>query len=103
MSLSPWQRAKRRWSLLGGSYEHPDGTIEFDFEVIAGIEPGDSEEVKEAKLRRYYAKQRRWEQRTGAMLLAIAGILVVMHFGMTLWDAIGVGVLIAWGTLLLTR
>ena len=33
--LSSWQRVKRRFSLLGGSYIHPDGTIELASEARA--------------------------------------------------------------------
>jgi hypothetical protein len=34
--LTVWQRVKRRFSLLGGSYIHPDGTIELARDSIAG-------------------------------------------------------------------
>jgi hypothetical protein len=58
MYLSPWQRIKRRVSLLGGSYTHPDGHIELDFEAPAGIDSrNDSEEVQEAKLLAYERKR----------------------------------------------
>ena len=55
--LTPWQRVKRRVSLLGGSYTHPDGTLELDFEEKAGVNPGDSEEVERAKLKTYNERQ----------------------------------------------
>src|SRR5262245_19489954 len=45
--LSRWQRIKRRVSLLGGSYVHPDGHIELDIDEKSGIYPGDSEVVRD--------------------------------------------------------
>ena len=56
--LSLWQRLKRRLSLLGGSYTHPDGLIELDFEGPAGIDSrNDSDELQRAKLIAYENKQ----------------------------------------------
>jgi hypothetical protein len=46
MNLSWGQRIKRRIWLLGGSYTHPDGTLELDFDKKASIDPTvDSQEV----------------------------------------------------------
>ena len=60
MELTAWQRIRRRLSLMGGSYTHPDGHIELDFEEPAGINSrADSFEVQEAKLER-------WEQKKAA-------------------------------------
>ncbi len=50
--LTPWQRVRRRVSLLGGSYVHPDGSIELDVDEKAGVNPGDSDEVEDRKNRR---------------------------------------------------
>jgi hypothetical protein len=56
--LSLSQRIKRRISLWGGSYEHPDGHIELDFEEPAGIDSRtDSEKVQLEKLVAYEARQ----------------------------------------------
>jgi hypothetical protein len=75
MYLSPWQRIKRRVSLLGGSYTHPDGHIELDFEVPAGIDGrNDSEEVQEAKLLAY--ENKRGINKLKATYLIIGGALV---------------------------
>ncbi len=53
--LSRLQRIKRRISLLGGSYTHPDGTIELDIDAPAGVDPRtDSQEVIEEKFARYF-------------------------------------------------
>jgi hypothetical protein len=56
--LSRWERIKRRFKLLGGSYTHPDGLIELDFEEPAGINPFvDSEEVQQQKLVAYETRK----------------------------------------------
>jgi hypothetical protein len=55
--LNPWQRVKRRVSLWGGSYEHPDGDIELDIDEKAGVDPRDDEHVKEAKLDAYIKRE----------------------------------------------
>jgi hypothetical protein len=57
-SLSWSQRIKRRISLWGGSYTHPDGHIELDFEGPAGINGrSDSEKVQSDKLIAYETRQ----------------------------------------------
>jgi hypothetical protein len=55
--LTPWQRVKRRVSLWGGSYEHPDGDLELDIDEKAGVDPGDDEKVQDAKLDAYNRRQ----------------------------------------------
>jgi hypothetical protein len=55
--LTPWQRVKRRVSLWGGSYEHPDGYLELDIDEKAGVDPGDDEKVQDAKLDAYNRRQ----------------------------------------------
>lgn len=58
MNLTFFQRIKRRFGLWGGSYKHPDGTIELDFDEKAGIDPtADSQEVQDQKLSRYLKHQ----------------------------------------------
>jgi hypothetical protein len=55
--LTPWQRVKRRVSLWGGSYVHPDGDIELDIDEKAGVNPGDSQVVADAKINAYLQRQ----------------------------------------------
>jgi hypothetical protein len=56
--LSLSQRIKRRISLWGDSYEHPDGHIELDFEGPAGIDGRtDGEKVQLEKLVAYETRQ----------------------------------------------
>lgn len=55
--LSPWQRLVRKWKLMGGSYTHPDGHIELDFEEPAGITRFDDEETQTRKLVAYEQRQ----------------------------------------------
>jgi hypothetical protein len=55
--LTPWQRVKRRVSLWGGSYEHPDGYIELDIDEKAGVNPGDSQDVEDAKIKAHLQRQ----------------------------------------------
>lgn len=102
MNHTLWQRIKRRISLSGGSYTHPDGTIELDFEASAGIDPfRDSEAVQELKLRRYYEKQRKNERRAGALMLGAAAFLAVWQLGLPLLSAIPIGAFTTWVALLL--
>ncbi len=65
MKLSLLQRIKRRIWLLGGSYTHPDGTLELDFDEKAGIDPTvDDEETIDRKfatwIRREQLTELRW-------------------------------------------
>jgi hypothetical protein len=55
--LTPWQPVKRRVSLWGGSYVHPDGDIELDIDEKAGVNPGDSQVVADAKINAYLQRQ----------------------------------------------
>jgi hypothetical protein len=56
--LSWHQRIKRKVSLWGGSYEHPDGHLELDFESPAGIDGRtDSESLQTKKLIAYENRQ----------------------------------------------
>jgi hypothetical protein len=82
MQLSLGQRIKRRIWLLKGSYTHPDGTIELDFDEKAGIDPTrDSEEVQDRKLdawhKREASRQRWW---SGFVVGAVVGGLVVHYW-----------------------
>lgn len=78
MNLSFGQRIKRRLWLLKGSYTHPDGTIELDFDEKAGIDPTrDSQEVQDAKFdawgKREAVKSNWWNGFVvGAMVGAVA-------------------------------
>jgi hypothetical protein len=82
MKLTLFQRMKRRVSLWGGSYTHPDGTLELDIDEKAGIDPTvDSPEASDRKfttwLRREQIRQDRWQH-------FLAG-LVVGGLGVYLW------------------
>jgi hypothetical protein len=103
MKLSAWQRVKRRISLLGGSYTHPDGTIELDFEEKAGIDPTvDSSEVQKAMLDRYHQQQQRDRPRSlGAGLITIAVMLALNHAGFPDWLTLLIGALTGFGLHLL--
>jgi hypothetical protein len=84
--LSIWQRIHRRIALLGGSYRHPDGRIEFDFEAAAGIDGrNDSEELQEAKLDAYQRqnneKNRFWYGFTAGLVCGAA----LIHYYPKLW------------------
>ena len=99
MNMSRWQRIKRRFSLMGGSYVHPDGTLELDFDEKAGIDRAvDSEDVQWDKLRRYEIEQRRQQRRRiGTWFLATSGFLVALHLEMPTWQAVIVASMIAIG------
>jgi len=98
MRLSRWQRIKRRVKLLGGSYTHPDGTIELDFEAAAGIDPFvDSEEVQDKKLARYYARQRASKKIAGALLVAAGVFWAAQHTSIPVVEALGIAAVIAMG------
>ncbi len=103
MTLSPWQRIKRRLSLMGGSYEHPDGFLELDFEADAGIERGDSEAVKERKLAIHAARQRTWQKVYGGILVGVAACYLAVKMGVPTVDAIAIGGLVSWGLMLIAR
>ncbi|MFG1278324.1 hypothetical protein [Xanthobacter autotrophicus] len=80
------QRIWRRLCLPGGSYKHPDGHIELDFDAPAEIDyRRDSQELQEAKLDAY-------EQRRAASSALVApfiwGLIVgasLMHYRPSLW------------------
>jgi hypothetical protein len=56
--LTPWQRVTRRITFLWTwVYYHPDGTAEFYEDEKAGVNPGDSEDVKRAKIKAYNERQ----------------------------------------------
>jgi hypothetical protein len=56
--LTLWQRFRRRIALLGGSYTHPDGFIELDFEGPAEIDGrNDSDKLQETKLDNYHRRR----------------------------------------------
>lgn len=58
MKLSFFQHIHRRIALLGGSYTHPDGTIELDIDEKAGVDPTrDCPEASKEKLYRWIAEE----------------------------------------------
>jgi hypothetical protein len=103
MRLSGWQRLKRRVSLLGGSYTHPDGYIELDFDAAAGIERNDSQADQDSKLARYHARQRQKQKTTGAMIIGAVIYLLAAQLGVPGWQAFGIGALFAYGLILYGR
>ena len=73
--FSRWERIKRRFKLLGGSYTHPNGLIELDFEEPAGINPFvDDEEVQRQKLIAYETRKNIKSQRKLGYL--VVGLIV---------------------------
>lgn len=84
--LSPWQRIKRRLSLLGGSYTHPDGHIELDFEGPAGIDSrDDSTELQSAKLAAYEQRQAALAAQVWPFILGIIVGAALIHYKPSLW------------------
>ena len=72
--LSWWERIKRRFNLLGGSYTHPNGLIELDFEEPAGINPFvDDEEVQRQKLMAYETRK---NIKSHKLSYLVAGLIV---------------------------
>jgi hypothetical protein len=70
--LSRWERIMRRIKLLGGSYTHPNGLIELDFEEPAGINPFiDSDEVQQQKLVAYEAVKNVKSQKLGYLVVGL--------------------------------
>jgi hypothetical protein len=79
VKLGLLQRVKRRVSLWGGSYTHPDGKIELDVDEKAGIDPTlDSQETADRKftawLRRDQIRQDRWQHFLAGLL--VGGLVV---------------------------
>lgn len=71
------------------SYRHPDGTLELDFEIAAGIDPfADSDQVKREKLRRYYAKQKFWGKLSGTFFVALGAFWLGTHLNPATLEAI---------------
>ncbi len=104
MKLTFWQRIKRRLSLLGGSYTHPDGTIELDIDAAAGIDPtADSEEVQDEKMAHYYAHQRATQKVVGAIFVALVSYFLATRLGVFGLEAAAVAVLTGYGLYLLMR
>ena len=93
-NLTRWQRFRRRFALMGGSYTHPDGTIELDFEAPAGIEPTDSDEVRKQKLAWYErhraAKAWEWSRVGGIGWVAVGVYLLAKHTDLSFWDTAAV-------------
>ena len=99
MNLTHWQRLKRRLKLPGGSYTHPDGTIELDFHPKAGIDPTVvSEDVQGRKMAIYFARQRHEMRRSSGMLLFFWGlILFAWYAGLPAWAVVAVPFLVTLG------
>lgn len=83
--LSPWQRVQRRFALLGGSYRHPDGHLELDFEAAAGINRRDDDEQQAAKLAAYERRQAEFSSRFWPFLIGVAVGAALIHYKPSLW------------------
>jgi hypothetical protein len=103
--LSQWQRIKRRINLLDfegfglhGMYKHPDGTVEWDFEAKAGIDPFvDIEEVKYQKRERYFRRKRERKKAFGGVWVAAGVSLLAWQMNVPAPWAIYGGCLIGYG------
>ena len=106
MKLTPWQRVKHRL-MWGGSYTHPDGYIEMDFDGVAGINRDDSEWERDAKFRVYQRRQaireRDGAHLFGAGLIGLGTYFLASHLSFERWDAIGVAASMAVGAYFLSR
>ncbi|MGE0235889.1 hypothetical protein [Methylocystis sp.] len=80
------QRVRRRIALLGGSYTHPDGQIELDFDEPAGIDiRNDSDEVQQAKLAAYERRKRADNQQVAMFVFGFLAGATLMHYWPSLW------------------
>lgn len=102
-NLTWTQRVRRRLALLGGSYTHPDGSIEFDFEAAAGVDHyNDSDETKEAKVDRKAAKEARSSRITGALMVG-CGVYLITRPAASAWQLLGGAALVALGVYQVSR
>lgn len=98
-NLTLLQRVWRRIALLGGSYTHPDGSIELDFEASAGVDHyRDSEEVKSAKVEGWWRRHARQLRLAGAVYVGI-GVYLVTRPGAATWERFLGGGLVLFGLL----
>lgn len=96
-NLTFLQRVHRRIALLGGSFTHPDGSIELDFEAAAGVDHyRDSEEVKAAKVDRKTVKDARSSCVVGAMMVGL-GVYLLTRPDASGWQLLGGAALVALG------
>lgn len=97
MHLTFLQRIRRRIALLGGSYTHPDGSIELDFEAAAGADHyQDSNDVKAAKVDRKAVRDAKASRVTGALMVGM-GVYLLTRPDATGWQLIGGAALVAIG------
>jgi hypothetical protein len=82
----------------------PDGSLELDFEVAAGVQPDDDESAIDRKMKIYYAKQAEQkktqaEQKktAGATMIGGAAFIAATYFGVDHWQAIWWASLVGWG------
>lgn len=88
---------RRRIALLGGSYTHPDGSIELDFEAAAGVDHyEDSDEVRAAKVDRKAAKEAKASRVVGALMVGCGVYLLTRPDGSG-WQLFGGAVMVALG------
>jgi hypothetical protein len=84
--LTFWQRIRRRVALLSGSYTHPDGFIELDFDEPSGIDiRNDSDALQAQKLDRLHRrKSEDYERATYFVYGLIAGAALIRRWP-SLW------------------
>lgn len=104
MKLTFGQGIKRRIALWGGSYEHPDGTLELDIDEKMGIDPTvDSEDAQQEKARKYFAKERRnAPRRLGAMFVTGGIFWLCLSLQIAVWQALAIALLMGIGLQLAT-
>ena len=95
--LTMAQRIRRRIALLGGSYTHPDGSIELDFEAAAGVDHyRDSDDVIDAKVDRKAAKELRLSRISGALVVGY-GVYLLTRPDASGWQLLWGAALVAFG------
>ncbi len=100
--LTRWQRFRRRLALRRGNYKHPDGTVEWAFQTRAGIEPNDSEEVREQKQTEYFRKLKdrvdreiaedQWKgyRGYGIVLVGVGAYALASHLDLSFWETVAI-------------
>lgn len=97
MNLTLLQRIHRRIALLGGSYTHPDGSIELDFEAAAGVDHyQDSEDVKARKVDQKALKDSKASRVSGALMVGM-GVYLLTRPDASGWQLISGAALVALG------
>jgi len=85
--------------LLGGSYTHPDGYIELDFDAKAGNTREDSTEEQFSKIDRLARRETIWARAFGSGLIGLA--FYWFADGLHIDSALGIGAAAALGVWIL--